>query len=57
MDDQAPHLDFLLNLDGQHDELLVRLEELDKRVAKVLAECQAMRERLTPAADPASPTC
>ena len=42
MGNQAPHLDLLLDLEARHDDLLVRLEELDKRVARVLADCQAV---------------
>jgi hypothetical protein len=57
MDDQTPQLNLLLDLEGRHNDLLARLEELDTTVAKVLAECQAMRDRLTPGAGPASPTC
>jgi len=37
----ATQLDTILQLETQHEELLVRLEELDKQVVKVLAECQA----------------
>ena len=40
MESPAPHLDTLLRLETQHDELLQRLDELDKRVVKVLSECQ-----------------
>jgi len=42
MDNQAPHLDLLLDLENRHDDLLARLEELDKRVARALADCQAV---------------
>jgi len=57
MDHQAPPLDLLLDLDSRHDDLLKRLDELDHRVAKILAECQAVRATLSPAAGPVSPTC
>ncbi len=36
----APHLDTLLRLETQHEQLLLQLDELDKRVVKVLSECQ-----------------
>ncbi|MCE5301483.1 MAG: hypothetical protein LLF97_00050 [Planctomycetaceae bacterium] len=38
-----PCLNLLLDLEARHDELLARLDELDKRVEKTLAECQAFR--------------
>ncbi len=40
MQTPAPHLDTLLRLETQHDDLLQRLDELDKQVVKVLTECQ-----------------
>jgi hypothetical protein len=56
--DQAPDLSVLLELDGRHDDLLERLDSLDKSVARVLAECQTLRQQpVTPAAGPTSPTC
>lgn len=39
-----PHLQALLDLESRHDELLDRLDELDQRVTKTLAECAALRE-------------
>jgi len=36
-----PHLDTILQLETQHEDLLQRLDELDKQVVKVLAECQS----------------
>ncbi|MHC4400229.1 MAG: hypothetical protein ACYTG0_11180 [Planctomycetota bacterium] len=39
MDGSARHLDSLFELEARHDDLLRRLEELDKRVEKVLSEC------------------
>lgn len=44
MDDTATRLDVLLDLEARHDDLLRRLEELDKRVEKVLAEWQPARK-------------
>lgn len=44
MDDTANRLDILLDLEARHDDLLRRLEELDKRVEKVLAEWQPARK-------------
>lgn len=41
MDAAMQQLQTLLDLDARHDDLLRRLEELDKRVAEVLAECMA----------------
>ena len=35
--------DLLIELESRHDELLLRLDELDKRVEKTLAECQSLR--------------
>jgi hypothetical protein len=40
MDGASNRLDILLDLEARHDDLLRRLEELDKRVEKVLAEWQ-----------------
>jgi len=34
------HLDTILQLETQHEDLLLRLDALDKQVVKVLAECQ-----------------
>ena len=42
MEDQAPHLDALLELDTRHDRLLLLLDELDKEVAEVLRQYQAV---------------
>jgi len=43
-----PHLDTLLALETQHDELLQQLDELDKRVKKVLSEYCPRRATQTP---------
>jgi hypothetical protein len=44
MDEQTSQLDLLLELDDRHDDLLARLEALDKEVEKVLADCLAVRQ-------------
>lgn len=44
MEEENLHLDVLLDLDRRHDQLLVELEELDRRVTQVLQHCQAARE-------------
>lgn len=41
MDAAVEQLQTLLELEARHEELLDRLAELDKRVAGVLAQCQA----------------
>ncbi len=43
MDGTVARLDVLLDLEARHEDLLRRLEELDKRVEKVLAEWQPAR--------------
>jgi hypothetical protein len=43
MDTPTPPLSLLMDLEARHDELLLRLDELDKRVEKTLAECQVYR--------------
>jgi hypothetical protein len=43
MDTPTPPLDPITDLDARHEELLRRLDELDKRVEKTLAECQVYR--------------
>jgi hypothetical protein len=48
MDDQRSHLSELLDLEARHDDLLDRLQELDKQVAKVLADCLAVRQPAVP---------
>jgi hypothetical protein len=44
----TPHLDTILDLEARHEELLARLEELDRRVETALKDWQA-------AAKPAEP--
>jgi hypothetical protein len=36
-------LELLLDIEARHEDLLRRLDELDKRVEKALAECQVYR--------------
>ena len=43
MNTQAAQLDLLKELEVRHEELIVQLDELDKRVEKTLAECQVYR--------------
>ncbi len=33
------HFELLQDMERKHDELLIRLDELDKRVEKTLAQC------------------
>jgi len=40
VESQAAYLETLLRLETQHDDLLSRLEELDRRVVSVLREYQ-----------------
>lgn len=46
MDGSIVQLQTLLELDARHDELLDRLDELDRRVAQALAEGLAGRNAL-----------
>ena len=41
MDSRRQQVDLLMGLENRHEDLLLRIEELDKRVEKALAECQA----------------
>lgn len=50
MDTAASHLESLLELEARHEELLERLDDLNQRVEKVLAECAPARE-----GEPAAP--
>ena len=43
MDAASATLDLLIDLESRHDELLTRLDELDKRVQNVLTDWQAPR--------------
>jgi hypothetical protein len=40
MEDAAPSLESLVDLERQHDEVLRRLDELDRRIETVLAACR-----------------
>ncbi len=57
MDATSTSFDLLRELESRHDELLVRLDELDKRVEKTLIECQALRVVSPSCADPSVPIC
>ena len=46
----APQPDRLIDLEARHEELLRQLDELDRRVERVLAECQVYRTSHTAAA-------
>jgi len=53
------HLQTLVDLEARHDELLCLLDDLEKRVAAVLAQYQAPREAvatLRTVAVPSGPT-
>jgi hypothetical protein len=43
MFDRSAQLELLLDLEDRQDELMLRLEELDRRVEKTLIECQSLR--------------
>jgi len=44
MDTPMTHLALLMDIEARHEDLLKRLEELDHRVEKALADCQVYRE-------------
>jgi hypothetical protein len=44
MDNYAPQLELLVELENRHDELLQRLADLDKQVEQVLKEWLSVRE-------------
>ena len=50
MDTAASQFRLLLELDDRHDDLLRRLEELDHRVARVLAQYEVSQKRSEPPA-------
>ncbi|MBN2477622.1 MAG: hypothetical protein JXB62_23645 [Pirellulales bacterium] len=56
MDDGCSQLNLLLDLETRHEDLLERLDELDKRVAQVLRQCQPARKDVgqTAGTEPAS---
>jgi tetrahydromethanopterin S-methyltransferase subunit G len=41
--DRSVQLDLLLELESRQDDVMLRLEELDRRVEKTLAECLLLR--------------
>jgi hypothetical protein len=43
MFDRSAQLELLLDLESRQDDLMLRLEELDHRVEKTLAECLSLR--------------
>ena len=47
MDSTSVSMDLLVELESRHDELLIQLDELDKRVEKTLTEYQSLRIRRT----------
>ena len=51
MDTATRQLHDLLELEARHDDLLRRLDDLDKRVAKVVAQCVLSRTGQEGAAD------
>ena len=44
MDTQTPQLSLLMDLEARHEDLMLRLDVLDKRVQKTLSEWQGSRE-------------
>ncbi len=53
MSTTAQHLDLILDLEARHDDLIQRLDDLDERTAKVLADCLVIRQPV-PAEKPGS---
>ena len=51
MDTSTAQLDLLIDLETRHDDLLLQLDELDKRVERVLAEYQGCRLTAEPGHD------
>ena len=43
MFDRSAQLELLLDLESRQDDLMLRLEELDRRVEKTLTECLSPR--------------
>jgi hypothetical protein len=46
----AEHIQAILDLEARHDELLELLADLERRVASVLAQCQAAKPDVAPTA-------
>ena len=55
MDGSVEQLRLVLDLEARHDDLLDRLAELDKRVLRVLEECQRLAKGASEPASPAGP--
>jgi len=55
MDAQSGHFKALLELEARHDDLLVRLADLDQRVQQVLARYTPSRHRDVTDPDGSSP--
>jgi hypothetical protein len=55
MFDRSSQLNLLLDLESRQDDLMLRLDELDCRVKKTLAECQILRSEETSLLPPAPP--
>jgi hypothetical protein len=51
MFDRSAQLELLLDLESRQDEVMLRLDELDRRVEKTLGECLSLR---TPETSPTS---
>ena len=43
MNTQNAPLDLILDLDARHDELMLKLDELNQRVEQALVQCQGYR--------------
>jgi hypothetical protein len=43
MNTQNPHFDLMADLDSRHDDLMLKLDELDRRVEQALVQCQQYR--------------
>jgi len=43
MDTPTPPISLIMDLEARHEDLLRRLDDLDKRVEKTLADCQVYR--------------
>ena len=56
MDTPVTQLDLLIDLESRNDDLLLRLDELDNRVERTLAECQVYRANPS-SSDRGGPTC
>ena len=48
MFDRSAQLELLLDLESRQDDLMLRLDELDRRVEKTLGECLALRSLASP---------